>query len=126
MSTRVELCAIWFNLADDLSVWINIDRATPLTRTSATNGRVQATAAGRRRRIRTVGTDRTWSTQMTVNDPDQVQWLEDHVGELMCVRDNKGHKMFVVYDTVQMDDHDYNTGSNTSLELTEITFSEAV
>lgn len=128
MSTVVEITAIWLNLVSDPSQYVALDTNIELTRSKAQSGQIVTLAGGRQRLIRQAGRPRQWSFPVRVNDPAKVAFLEDHVGEMFSARDHRGHKVFVVYLDVSMQEHDYadNAGADTSLTLSEITFSEAV
>lgn len=128
MSTIVTLEAIWLNLVSDPSQYVVLDLNIDLSRAKSQDGNIVPLAGGRLRVVRKAGRSRQWSFPVRINDPAKVAFLEDHVGETFCARDHRGHKVFVVYLSVDMAEHDYadNAGADTSLTLSELSFSEAV
>lgn len=83
-------------------------------------------ANGRLRSVTRTG--RTRSAQVDVENATRAElgWLEEHVGQLVCVRDDRGRKMFAVYYDVPVEEMLGQPGyGGVSLSLTEVTHSEA-
>lgn len=126
MSTIVEIQGVWLNLASDPSDYCHFEFARDLKRTKVQPGKVQPMAGGRLRLVRTVGRSKGLSFSLQACTRAQLDWLEDHLGETVCARDDEGHKFFAVYLIVSVDEHNYNDEGESSLDLSELSFSEAV
>lgn len=124
--SAVELCAIWLNMADDPSDRMDFEFVGSFSRDVESPARVETLAGGRRRVIRRAGLTRGWSVSLTACTREQIGWLEDRVGQTVCARDDRGHKVFGVFVSVPVSEHLYNEEGDVALSLTEITYSEAV
>lgn len=125
---RVNLPGLFFNAVADPADRLAVLHAGDLSRAVEAPGRVVRGAGGRVRVVRRAGAAREWSLRLDFLSREQVRWLESHVGELLCVRDVRGNKVFGVYLGVQVDDVPMPDGlpADVSLTVTEITHSEAV
>lgn len=96
-------------------------------------GGVETGYASGRSRLWTSADD-GWIIPLTFRfvTPAQIQWLEDHRGTEVCWRDPLGRKVFVSYQvapptvTAGYRDLDWNANDSASVELTSVTWSEAV
>lgn len=122
----VVLETVWLNLAADPSVRMSFPMMSELNVATTQPGEVRTMANGRQRLVRVAGLSRAVSLTLAYCTPAQVAWLELHVGELMCVRDDRGRKLFAAYLQVPVDEHQSGGHSDVSLSLSEITHSEAV
>lgn len=122
----VQLKAVWFNVVADPSDSLALRHVTGFSRVPEKPGEIVRGAGGRVRFIRQAGRSVEWSLGFKVLTPAQKQWLEDRIGELMCFRDDRGHKIFGVYQSVDVTERLYNHEGDVSLSVTELTYSEAV
>lgn len=122
----VTLGTVWLNLAADPTVYLSLPTMSSLSITTGQDGEVRRMANGRLRLIRRAGQARSASVDIDGATRTEVDWLEEHVGDLLCVRDDRGRKFFGVYMSVDADEIRANDYANVSLALTEVTHSEAV
>jgi hypothetical protein len=98
--TGLDLNGIWLNDAEDLTdVRAFRYAGNTITVTATLEADIQQLVG---RRILT-GSDtkvyESFSIDLRMCDADQVQWLRDHIGRLLCIRDPYGAKAYVVYTT---------------------------
>ena len=55
-----------------------------------------------------------------------IEWLEDHTGETVLVRDDRGRKFYGSYFQPATAEHPYNTEGDVTVSFTEVSFDEAV
>lgn len=127
--SALTLTSFFLNLASDPSDFQAFPYVTQTQPQKQTDAQVRVMANGRLRVVRSAQVQRTASWALGKVSPDQVAWLEDHVGDLMCVRDDVGRKWFGIYSSVQADEDlfpDRRGEATVTLNLTEVTYSEAV
>jgi hypothetical protein len=126
MST-VNLGAVWLNDANDLTDSQSFNNVTGLTFIKGNDGDVRALANGRLRLVTTTTTRRSYALTLELCTRTQVTWLEDHIGALVCARDDRGRKVYGTYFEVNVNENvarsDY---ADASVRFTEVTHSEAV
>lgn len=126
MST-VDLGAVWLNKASDLTDSQSFDNVTGLQAMKANDGNVRALANGRLRMVTTTTMQRQYSLTLELASRTQIDWLESHVGVLLCARDDRGRKVYGTYFEVNVDEmierSDY---ADVNLRFTEVTHSEVV
>lgn len=123
----VNLDSVWLNVAADPTESLSLPTTSGLSVSSAVEGEVRRLANGRTRNItRAGGKRRTVSVAVAYATRAEIEWLEDHIGVLLCARDNRGRKVFGVYHEVEVDEHRGLAEGGASLSLTEVSFSEAV
>lgn len=122
----VTLTDIWIHLADDMAEYRRFPFVTSFERSKSVDVAIQKLAGGRLRAIRRQGSRRRWNLGLQAVTRDQIAWLEDHVSELMMVRDDRGHVVFGVYVEVPVSEHAYNFEGNLTLAFDEVTFDVAV
>ncbi|GEP38894.1 hypothetical protein NPS01_25570 [Nocardioides psychrotolerans] len=124
----LAFCAIWFNLAAnpaDLCSFRKADEKIGITIDTRTEVRQLAN----RRRIVRRGVAAYTSIDLSLPhcEPAQIEWLRDHAGQLVCVRDHVGTKVYVVYAQLPREVltrvRDW---ADVKLSLDEITHTEAV
>lgn len=103
----VTLRTVWLNDADDLSDLVTFPTMSKLVAGRAAMPEVRRLAGGRHRLIRRAGVARTFTLTLPACDRAQVDWLEAHVGELVCCRDDRGRKVFGTY--LQVDVTEFRT-----------------
>lgn len=121
--TGVVLTRLWLNSAADPSDVMSF-RAFTFTPAKAVDAEVRLLAGGRRRLIRRAGQARSHGVSIRRPTLGQRQWLDDHVGELVTIRDPRGGKYHGVYLSVQVP-YTVDGANDVTLSLTEVTHSEA-
>jgi hypothetical protein len=123
----VQLRTLWLNLASDPSQAMSFPYMSALTWSKEQPGEVRRYANGRTRIIRRAGQTRTAEVTLTGCNREQIDWLEEHVGDLVCVRDDRGRKVFGAYLIVPVAEAQHRRDrGDVSLSLAEVSFSEAV
>lgn len=127
MSSIVTLTTVWINLAGDPTVSVSFSNMATLTVTKTIQGEIRRYANGRTRAVTRAGVTDSAEVNLPYCDRTQITWLEDNIGQLVCVRDNYGRKFFGIYLTVPVQEirHTPNYG-NVTLSLGEVYFTEAV
>lgn len=118
---HVNLHTLWLNVVADPSVRMRFDYMSALTVTTAQPGEVRRYASGRLRSVRQVGRTRAVAATLPGLELEQVRWLERYQGETVCVRDDRGRKLWGVYYSLPVEEHQYNDGASVSLSLSEVT-----
>lgn len=124
--TAINLTTVWLNSVTDPSDLMSFPNMSELRVATAIDGSVKVLPAGRARLYRHDGQQRTTSLTLPGCEPEQRAWLEDHVGALVCVRDDRGRKVFGAYFTVGADEMRVGQLADVSVTLVEVTHSEAV
>lgn len=122
----VTLRTLWLNDADDLSDYRSFNLMAKMSVTTQKPAEVRRMAGGRRRVVTRDGTAREFDVDLPNLTRAQVEWLEDHLGRVLLVRDDRGRKMYGAYFALPDDAHAYDVESDVSLTLVEITRDEAV
>jgi hypothetical protein len=126
MST-VVLGAVFFNSAANPSDTMGFPEVIGLGFTKTQAGDVRALANGRLRMVTSSAKRQSYDLELELLTRTQIDWLVAHVGQLLCVRDDRGRKVFGTYFGVRVDEivarADY---GNASLQFTEVTYTEAV
>lgn len=115
------------NRVVDPSDWLALVEVGDFKRPTEVPGRVVRGAGGRTRVIRRAGVGREWQLSFPLLTSAQVGWLEDRVGELVCVRHRRGHRMFGSFmgvDVTEVPGPD--DLADVAFTVTEVTYSEAV
>lgn len=120
----VSLKTVWLNLAADPSDYVSLPTMSALSVNTEQPGEVRRMANGRLRLVKRAGQARSASVDIEGATRTEVEWLEDHVGDLVCVRDDRGRKFFGVYMSVDADEIRANDYAGVSLALVEVTHSE--
>lgn len=98
VGTGLDLNGIWLNAADDLADVMSFERVgNTVSASPSTQAEVRQLAT--RRRVVRSGTKTYTSFALTLLHctAAQRQWLEDHVGVLLCLRDGIGSKIYGIY-----------------------------
>lgn len=56
----------------------------------------------------------------------QLAWLEAHLGRTVCIRDDRGRRLFGVYFAVPAAENRHNLEASVDLDITQVTVAEAV
>ena len=118
----VTLGTLWLNLAADPSVPL----MSALQVTTSRKGEVRRYTTGRLRSVVQVGKAQSVSATLPSCTREQLDWLAQQQGELLCVRDDRGRKLWATYYEVAVDEHRHNKEGNVSLTLNEVTHSEVI
>lgn len=122
----VALRTLWLNAANNPEDRMSFPLMSALQVTTASRGEFRDYSAARVRYISRPGRKLTAAATLPALDRTQIAWLDAHRATIVCVRDDRGRKFWAVYEEVQVEEHHYNEEGNSSLALTEVTYSEAV
>jgi hypothetical protein len=123
----VQLRSLWLNLAADPAVAMSFPYMSTLTWTKEQPGEVRRYANGRTRIIRRKGKPRSAEATLSGCSREQIAWLEEHVGALVCVRDDRGRKMYATYLTAPVTEAQHRRDrGDVTLAFAEVSHSEAV
>ncbi|MDI1290916.1 MAG: hypothetical protein PSX37_13325 [bacterium] len=124
--TSVTLRTVWINTAASPSDFRSFQLMSSLTVATVQPGEVRQLASGRSRLVlKAGGVKRTIAAELPLLDRSDVQWLEDHVGVLVCVRDDRGRKVWGSFLTVPVDESATLTTADVSLAVIEVTHDES-
>lgn len=130
--TGVELSAVWFNDASDLSD-VRSFAYVGDSLSANTVARVEVRQLANRRRIirqgSVTGADLVESMSVTLVrcSREEVAWLRSKTGALMCVRDHVGTKFFGTWVEAPRDVQSaYRDRIDVKLSIDQVTFPEAV
>lgn len=125
--TTITIDTVWINVASDPSDYRSFDLMSELNVTSTQPGDVRQLASGRARLVlRAGGVKRTINAKLPLLDRTDVEWLEERAGVLVCVRDDRGRKIWATFLTVPVDENQGLATADVSLSLVEVTHSEIV
>jgi hypothetical protein len=122
------LCQIWFNAASNLADAASFTYASEAIGITSTP-RAEVRQLVNRRRVVRRGTRVYDTINLTLQGvtPAQLQWLRDHVGTIVCVRDHVGSKVYGVYRELPRDvETRVRTRAEVKLTFDEITHTEVV
>lgn len=126
MATVVTLKTVWLNSASEPSDYVQLSGVTSLDRKPKVRGRIDELAGGRRRGIRQAGRSDSWALDLPFRTAAQVEWLELHLGQTLCARDDRGNKFFCWYLELPIGHYKHTKGAAVIIVLDQITFSQAV
>lgn len=125
--TAVTLGTAWLNVASDPSDWVSLPTMSSLSVSTMQAGDVRRLANGRLRSVTRAGQMRSFDLSVESAPRAEIDWLEDHVGQVVCVRDDRGRKVFALYFAVDVEETRGNADlGGVSVSLTEVSWSEAV
>lgn len=122
----VTLQTLWLNLATDLTDYQSFQFMSALGSSPQQNVAINSYAGGRQRAIRTPGTAQQLGATLPACTPGQRAWLEQHAGELMCARDDRGRKFYGLYTSPSTAEHQYNDEADVDITINEVTVTEVV
>lgn len=126
MSAGVTLKTVWINLASDLTQYQSFNQLAALKVETNQPGDVRRYAGGRMRIIRKAGISRAISLSLPACTRAQITFLEANVGQIVCVRDDRGRKIWATYLAVPVDENSFELTGNVSLALSEVTATDIV
>lgn len=124
--TAVALSTIVLNDADDPADLLVLSRLANYKRNPVKGGRSQRVAGGGFRSIVQAGRQETWSLTISKLPLADLAWIEDHIGRVVCIRDDAGRKVFGVYLDAPSEDVARPRSANVDLEIRQVTWTEAV
>jgi predicted 3-demethylubiquinone-9 3-methyltransferase (glyoxalase superfamily) len=122
----VVLRTVWLNLAADPAQAMAFPFMSSLSVNTEQQGEVRQLANGRRRVVRRAGKGRSVELSLPNCTREQVAWLEDRLGQTMCIRDDRGRKLFGAYFALAVSEHRYNSEADVSVTCSEVSHSVAV
>lgn len=99
----VKLTQLWVNDALDPLDYLTFRYAT-LNDVPSTSVEVRRYAGGTARAIRRPGVARTVNATILRIGPSERDWLIEHLGRVVAVRDGYGRRVFGVYQQIPLDD----------------------
>lgn len=124
MST-VHLTTVVLNDAEDPADLLICTRMTKYRRARTQDGRIQAVAGGGRRAVLAAGTHQEWEVSISKAPREAIDWIEDHIGRVVCLRDDAGHKVFGLYLEVEIEEVPRPRTASLDLKVAQVTWSEA-
>lgn len=122
----VHLHTLWLNVAANPSTRQRFPMMSALQVTTSQTGDVRRYASGRLRSVRQAGKTRAISATLPSCSREQIAWLEKYQGETLCIRDDRGRKLWGVYYSLPVDEHHYNIEGDVSLALSEVSKVEGI
>lgn len=123
----VNLESAWLNVASDPADSLSLPTMSSLSVKTEKVGEVRRMANGRTRTVTRGGVaQRRVTVAVAYATRAEIDWIEDHVGVLLCARDNQGRKVFGIYHEVEVDEYQAIEDGRFTLSLSEVTFSEVV
>jgi hypothetical protein len=123
----ITLKTVWLNLASEMTNYQSFPYMSKLAPSTERAGEDRDYANGRIRLV--LKGARKQSFQLTLPNCTraQINWLEQHTGELMLVRDDRGRKVWGTYFKIMLDENstDIDLG-DVDITFKQITHSEAV
>lgn len=122
----VGMQTLWLNDAADLADVMAFPTMSGLVAGKENRADVRTYAGGRTRLISRAGTPRSAKATLPLLTRAQIDWLDDHAGRLVLIRDAQGRKFYGVYLNPTFTEIGYIDEANTELVLVEVSHSEAV
>ena len=123
----VTLRTVWLNLATDLSDYVSFPAMSALSVDPVQPGQVQRLAGGRLRLTLRTGLGQTTQATLPFCDRTQVAWVEGHIGQVVCIRDDRGRKSYGTYLAPEIDEWPYSADyADVALKIEKITYTEVV
>lgn len=113
---RVSFKGVWVNLVADPSQRMVLRTVPQFERVPTKQGRVVRGAGGLTRVIQRRGRAVPWRLSAHLVPREAADWIEEHVGDLVCLRDSRGHKVFGTYFSAPL--RETNQLATVSLDLT--------
>ena len=125
--TGVAFNAVLLNSAANPSDFISLPNASQLNVSNDVNGQVRAMASGSLRAVTVAGRPRTFTLTFPLSARAAITWVEQHIAQTVCVRDDRGRKVYGVYFSTPIAEQIFSSSyGDIALTITEVTFSEAV
>lgn len=121
--STIVLNRLWLNSFDDPSDFMSF-RIHSFTPSELVDGDVRKNAGGRLRLVLGAADSRSHTVEIRRPTEEQWQWLRDHKGALVILRDPDGSKYVATY--LDLSRERPVEGADMTLNLTEVTASEVV
>lgn len=125
----LDLCAVWLNAAADLADVEAFRRlgGDQLAATASVRAEVRQLVGRRRVVVTDAAIYEQFSLTLETVTADQLDWLNSHVGQILCLRDPYGSKLYVIYTEAPREvPTGYPERTSVKLTLEQVTHSEAV
>lgn len=122
----VTLQGIYLAPVSDLSNVLHLNAGAGLSESSNARAEARAYAAGRIRRVKRVGKDRTLALTARRIDRTTREQLDSWAGELLLLRDGRGRKVYGFYAQPQFAEQPGLPVCDVSLAFVQVTHDEAV
>ncbi|HEY9249255.1 MAG TPA: hypothetical protein VIO38_08995 [Rariglobus sp.] len=123
----VDIRAVVFNDVADPSDRLALVYVRQFQKSPEVSGEFRRGAGGRVRLFTRAGRAVSWSLAFGSVTREQSAWLDAHQGRLLCVRDDRGGKLFGSFLASPGQERTWSKDADSvSLDFTELTFSESV
>lgn len=119
----VTLTEVWIHDAAEPSNYVTSDGFGTGGPTDAARGEVRTYAQGRRRVIRRAGRSRTYDRTFPAVSDAWLEWMGDHIGSTVMVRDPKGRLFFGVFWSLDVTDLPGGAPPDVTVEFEDVTYS---
>lgn len=126
MAASITLNSLSLNVASDPSNYRLFPSMSSLEPTLNLAGEFRPYAGGRIRMILRDGRGEVFNVTLPDLSLDDIAWLKFNAGKTMCLRDDRGNKVFVGYLSVPIKHNSADKTGDVSLSLNEVTYSEVV
>lgn len=121
----ITVSTLWVNVAADPSDYRAFPLMSALNVTTTQPGEVRQMASGRARLVlKAGGVKHTITASLPLLDRVDVEWLEERAGQLVCVRDDRGRKIWATFLGVGADENQGLATADVQLSLVEISHDE--
>lgn len=125
--TAITIDSIFINVASNPSDYRSFPLMSALNVTPTQPGEVRQLASGRSRLVlKAGGVKHAISATLPLLDRTDVEWLQSRAGQLMCVRDDRGRKIWAAYLSLPTDENQGLATADVSLTLAEVSHSDVV
>lgn len=122
----VSLGTLFIGDAANLADQIMFPFMSQLAVTAEVSGENRRYANGRIRSVSRSGKVEIAAVALPACTRAQVQWLEDHLGRTVLVRDDRGRKLYGNYRSLNISEHAYNKEADVTLTVSSVSYSEVV
>lgn len=126
-ATTVSLSAVFLNSTSDPTDFLALKPISRLQPNTSQAGEVRPMASGGLRLVKQATKPKSYSVGVTLATRAQIDWIEAHVGLVLCIRDDRGRKFFGAYLESPVDESVFSSEyGNVSIQFNEVTYSQAV
>lgn len=119
----VSLTEVWVHDADDPSDYVTSDGFGEGGPTDSVVGEVRRYAQGRRRAVRRAGRTRRYRRTFPAVSDEWIDWMDDHIGSTVMVRDPKGRLFFGVFWEIDIPDLPGGAAPDVTVAFESVTYS---
>lgn len=120
---EIALRTLWLTPVNDTDDSMSFPFMSEFARSRSVEGSRRTYGNGRKRSTSSASSTEDWTASLPALTRAQLSWLSSHVGQALCARDDRGGLIFCVYYGVDVTEHQYNEEGDTSLQLSEISYS---